>query len=344
MKKSRVLSVALIAGSLAVVAACSGKNIEGSMEALIQTLLDPSADRALLNATSAALRTTDAQVLAYKWAMTATGVKERTVEEAIRAYQASRNGGLQEQLETAYSTTVIIIDSGVAEKISKAAADPEFRRSWAKVEPHFRKSQTFFELGGKLQGYATTKFTLGTYFQGQQIKSGMSSKDAGTKFKSAVLGVKLLTQVVEILPKLLSNYEKLNELDKQLQTIPNYAAAEAERTAAGNNLNQVQLAALNTEANEALKTGEPAFGSLFDDEAPEAASDVADAETDAKLKWRDYCTRVQTALQSQDHYKGRIDGICGPGSRNAIRAFKRANGLGIDAEWTKAAEDALFKS
>jgi peptidoglycan hydrolase-like protein with peptidoglycan-binding domain len=36
---------------------------------------------------------------------------------------------------------------------------------------------------------------------------------------------------------------------------------------------------------------------------------------------------VQSALADLGYYRGRVDGVIGNGTRNAIRAFQRDNGL-----------------
>jgi peptidoglycan hydrolase-like protein with peptidoglycan-binding domain len=38
---------------------------------------------------------------------------------------------------------------------------------------------------------------------------------------------------------------------------------------------------------------------------------------------------VQLALADRGYYRGRIDGIMGPQTRSAIRAFQRNNGLPV---------------
>jgi peptidoglycan hydrolase-like protein with peptidoglycan-binding domain len=40
-------------------------------------------------------------------------------------------------------------------------------------------------------------------------------------------------------------------------------------------------------------------------------------------------TAVQTELANRGYYHGSIDGAIGPGSRDAIRAFQRANNLPV---------------
>ena len=358
MRRRKIMRVALVSTVMSVVVACSAANIEGTFEALKQTLLDPSADRALLNAASAALKTTDAIVLGYEKSMEATQVKNQTVTRAISSYRKSRLGGLEGQLESAYETTVVIIESGIADEISEAATDPDFRRSWADVEPTFVKAQAYFTTAGRYHGYATTRFSVGAYFHGQEIKSGFSGDNDAAKFKSAVLGIKLLTQVINIVPKLISNYGKLNDLDENLQAIPNYAKARQEYASANAQLDQVQLTQLTTEADKALESGEPVFTSLFASEsgtqiaadldarlkqvASESGTQIA-ANLDARLKQDpSYCRKVQVALKAEGHYKSKIDGDCGRGSRRAISAYKRANNLGINGRWNKKVETHLL--
>ena len=366
MRRRKIMRVALVSTVMSVVVACSAANIEGTFEALKQSLLDPSADRALLNAASAALTTTDAIVLGYEKSMEATQVKNRTVTRAISSYRKSRLGGLEGQLESAYETTVVIIESGIADEISEAATDPDFRRSWADVEPTFVKAQAYFTTAGRYHGYATTRFSVGAYFQGQEIKSGFSGDNDAAKFKSAVLGIKLLTQVFNIVPKLISNYEKLNDLDENLQAIPNYAKARQEYASANAQLDQVQLTQLTTEADKALESGEPVFTSLFASESgTQIAADLdarfseettlqADVSTkssdrsasdfDGKLKDAGYCVRVQRALKDRKFYTGQIDGLCGRRSRKAVQAFNLSEGLGGSSTWTRDAEARLFKN
>ena len=202
--------------------------------------------------------------MAYEQAMQATNVKDDTVEDAIRAYRASRQGDFEGQLETAYSTTVIIIDSGIADQITKAASDPSFRHSWAEVEPFFDRSQAHFQRAGHLQAYAMAKFAIGGSIQGYQVHKGLTGDGGGaTKMASAVVGVKLLTQVIEFVPKILSNYEEMNKLDVQLMEFPIYAQASKNRKASDGELGQAQLEAFNAEADRALETNESVFTSLF---------------------------------------------------------------------------------
>ena len=80
---------------------------------------------------------------------------------------------------------------------------------------------------------------------------------------SAVVGVKLLTQVIEFVPKILSNYEEMNKLDVQLMEFPIYAQASKNRKASDGELGQAQLEAFNAEADRALETNESVFTSLF---------------------------------------------------------------------------------
>jgi hypothetical protein len=43
-------------------------------------------------------------------------------------------------------------------------------------------------------------------------------------------------------------------------------------------------------------------------------------------------TQVQRQLAAAGYYRGEIDGIVGAGTRNAIRSYKRANGLPVDGQ------------
>ena len=45
--------------------------------------------------------------------------------------------------------------------------------------------------------------------------------------------------------------------------------------------------------------------------------------------WAGMATAVQTELANRGYYHGSIDGAIGPGSRDAIRAFQRANNLPV---------------
>lgn len=56
--------------------------------------------------------------------------------------------------------------------------------------------------------------------------------------------------------------------------------------------------------------------------------------------WAGIATATQTGLANRGYYHGSIDGVIGPGSREAIRAFQKANNLPV----TGLIDPALLKA
>ena len=309
--------------------------------------LDPTV--ALLKAASAVVLTADAYAVAYKAAMNAADVKDDTVIQAIDAYRAARLGGLGGQLEKALDTIQIIVESDVAGKIQKRATD--LGRSWEAVEPLFLQAYLYAQVADELQTFATLQTTIGSTYEIWRLREIFKSdRDATTTIAGAVLGVKFVLQMAEILPKLISNYENLDGLGDQLAEIPNYDDERNEMERAAGKLNDLQRQKLEDALGKTTADNEPVFPTLFSEETTLQAdvstksSDRSASDFDGKLKDAGYCVRVQRALKDRKFYTGQIDGLCGRRSRKAVQAFNLSEGLGGSSTWTRDAEARLFKN
>ena len=87
-----------------------------------------------------------------------------------------------------------------------------------------------------------------------------------------------------------------------------------------------------------------AWQSLIDTRPSGSRSDDPVALGIEKLDTRNpsHVRRIQEKLRAADFYRGPVDGLWGPNSRQALAEFKRAAGLGANAEWTLAAQRLLF--
>lgn len=299
-----------------------------------------SPEVALVKAAKAAMLAADAHVFAYEQAMLATDVKDRTVTRAIRAYRKVRLGGLDGQLEQAYETTQVLVNSDIAARIQERASDPAFRRSWAEVKPYYQKSHRYFKAAGSLHFYASSKTAIGGVTKFLEVRDSLGKgADTRTKVGTVIMSARFLQQMAVIVPKLISNNGKLEALHEKLELVTDYQQAAKELDSAGGSISQAQLNQLQNASGQETSSGEVAFPSLFG--TPD--TEVAEVSFDSKLADARYCGKVQTALKARGHYTGRVDGKCGRGSRGAIVAFKSENGLGQSPTWTRAAEMKLLR-
>ena len=64
--------------------------------------------------------------------------------------------------------------------------------------------------------------------------------------------------------------------------------------------------------------------------------------TSGRMGWRNEVREVQQRLQQDNLYHGRIDGIYGPVTKQALRQYQRSNGLRVTASLDRETRDSLL--
>jgi peptidoglycan hydrolase-like protein with peptidoglycan-binding domain len=75
---------------------------------------------------------------------------------------------------------------------------------------------------------------------------------------------------------------------------------------------------------------------------PQELAPVPPLVADLDILAREDAARVQQRLAELGYYNGIADGVWGPRSRNALREFRRAQGLGTDDRWDSETQAALM--
>lgn len=332
------------ATALMMMAGCAAQSVEGTMRGTTESLFETRTflDTYIL-AGQGFLEASYAYIDAYTKTAEATNVKDATVQAAIDRFIASRSGGFAEQIEAAAEFAKIYGESDAAAKIAERIGDAQFAESWAKVLPLFAEAGVRLGDADFMQGYALGKFTGATV----KLFSAADENQIVRELQRSNIGLSFdeLLQLPNRIRTAFDNYDQSELIAEALEEVPNYDRARDDLKAARGDYNEQQIAEFKA-VSEDVQSGKgfsyQSFGNSGGSGGFNNASLGGSSGTD--LKDKQTCTQVQRELKKRGHYAGAIDGICGKGSRAAIRSFQQSEGLQPTGRYGEATKARLFPS
>lgn len=121
-------------------------------------------------------------------------------------------------------------------------------------------------------------------------------------------------------------------------TVNRVKAAESEFESAVNGItDQTPLVRASQEFNAAAVALEMSWLQLFAD----AGCLTDEQQVQAEAAVREYTTTLQQSLAQAGHFGGKVDGVYGPATVDAVKALQQAHGLPVTGTVDKATEQAL---